>query len=54
MDWFRIGEVNFCLVYITGNAGLDESQGGIRIARRSTSNLRYADDTTLVAESEEN
>ena len=53
MDWFRIGEVNFCLVYITGNAGLDESQGGIRIARRSTSNLRYADDTTLVAESEE-
>ena len=35
------------------NAGLDESQAGIKIARRNINNLRYADDTTLVAESEE-
>ena len=35
------------------NAGLDEAQAGIRIARRSINNLRYADDTTLMAESEE-
>ena len=35
------------------NAGLDEAQAGIKIARRNISNLRYADDTTLVAESEE-
>ena len=35
------------------NAGLDEAQAGIRIARRNISNLRYADDTTLMAESEE-
>ena len=35
------------------NAGLDEAQAGIRIARRSNNNLRYADDTTLMAESEE-
>ena len=35
------------------NAGLDEAQAGIKIAGRSTSNLRYADDTTLMAESEE-
>ena len=35
------------------NAGLDESQGGIKIARRNINNLRYADDTTLMAESEE-
>ena len=35
------------------NAGLDEAQGGIRIARRNVNNLRYADDTTLMAESEE-
>ena len=35
------------------NAGLDESQAGIKIARRNTNNLRYADDTTLMAESEE-
>ena len=35
------------------NAGLDESQAGIKIARRNISNLRYADDTTLMAESEE-
>ena len=36
-----------------GNAGLDEAQAGIKIARRSINNLRYADDTTLMAESEE-
>ena len=35
------------------NAGLEESQAGIKIARRNTNNLRYADDTTLMAESEE-
>ena len=35
------------------NAGLEEAQAGIKIARRNTSNLRYADDTTLMAESEE-
>ena len=35
------------------NAGLDEAQAGIKIARRDTDNLRYADDTTLMAESEE-
>ena len=35
------------------NAGLDEAQAGIKIARRNTNNLRYADDTTLMAESEE-
>ena len=35
------------------NAGLDEAQAGIRIARRNIKNLRYADDTTLMAESEE-
>ena len=35
------------------NAGLDEAQAGIRIARRNTNNLRYVDDTTLMAESEE-
>ena len=40
-------------VYIMQNAGLDEAQAGIKIARRNISNLRYADDTTLMAESEE-
>ena len=39
--------------YIMWNAGLDKSQAGIKIARRSINNLRYADDTTLMAESEE-
>ena len=38
--------------YITRNAGLDEAQAGIKIARRNINNLRYADDTTLMAESE--
>ena len=39
--------------YILQNAGLDEAQAGIKIARRNINNLRYADDTTLMAESEE-
>ena len=39
--------------YITRNAGLEEAQAGIKIARRNLNNLRYADDTTLMAESEE-
>ena len=39
--------------YIMRNAGLDEAQAGIKIARRNSNNLRYADDTTLMAESEE-
>ena len=39
--------------YIVRNAGLDEAQAGIKIARRNINNLRYADDTTLMAESEE-
>ena len=40
-------------MYIMRNAGLDEAQAGIKIARRNTNNLRYADDTTLMAESKE-
>ena len=44
---------NFCAVYIMGNAGLDEAQAGIKIAGKNINNLRYADDTTLMAESEE-
>ena len=39
--------------YITGNAGLDKAQAGIKIVRRNINNFRYADDTTLGAESEE-
>ena len=39
--------------YIMRNAGLDEAQAGIKIARKNISNLRYADDTTLMAENEE-
>ena len=47
--WF-----NLYVKYIIRNAGLDEAQaGGIKIARRNINNLRYADDTTLMAESEE-
>ena len=42
-----------CVVYIMRNAGLDEAQAGIKIARRNINNLSYADDTTLMAESEE-
>ena len=64
-DWFQIGNrigqgciLSPCLLhlyaeYIMRNAGLDEAQAGIKIARRNISNLRYADDTTLMAESEE-
>ena len=64
-DWFQIGKgvykdcilspclFNFCAQYIMRNTGLDETQAGIRIAGRNINNLRYADDTTLVAENEE-
>ena len=41
------------MYYIMGNTGLDEAQAGIKIARRNINNFRYADDTTLMAESEE-
>ena len=44
---------NFYAEYIMRNAGLEETQAGIKTARRSINNLRYADDTTLMAESEE-
>ena len=44
---------NFYAEYIMRNAGLDEAQAGIKIARRNINNLRYADDTTLLSESEE-
>ena len=65
MDWFQIGKgvcqsciLSLCLFnlyveYIMRNAGLDEAQAGIKIARRNSNNLRHADDTTLMAESEE-
>ena len=64
-DWFQIGQgarqggiLSPCLFnlhaeYIMRNAGLDEAQAGIRIARRNINNLRYADDTILMAESKE-
>ena len=64
-DWFQIGKAvrqgcilspclfNFCAEYIMRNAGLEEAQTGIKIARRNINNLRYAGDTTLMAESEE-
>ena len=45
--------LNLYAEYIIQNAGLDESQTEINIARRNTNNLRYADDTTLIAENEE-
>ena len=44
---------NFYAEYIVRNAGLEETQAGIKIARRNINNLRYSDDTTLMAESEE-
>jgi len=44
---------NLYAEYILRNAGLDEAQAGIKIARRNINNLRYADDTTLMAESKE-
>ena len=65
IDWFHIGKgvcqgcilspclFNLYAEYIMRNAGLDEAQAGIKIARRNISNLRYADDTTFMAESEE-
>ena len=64
-DWFQIGKgvrqgcilspclFNLYAEYIMQNARLDEAQTGIKIARRNINNLRYADDTTLMAESEE-
>ena len=62
-DWFQIGKgvsqvlspclFNFYAEYIMRNAGLEEAQAGIKTAGRSINNLRYADDTTLMAESEE-
>ena len=45
--------INFCAEYIMRNAGLEEAQAGIKIAGRNINNLRSADDTTLMAESEE-
>ena len=65
MDWFQIGKgvsqgcilspclFNLYAEYIMRNAGLEEAQAEIKIARRNINNLRYADDTTLMAESEE-
>ena len=64
-DWFQIGKgvcqgrtLSLCLFnlyaeYIMRNAGLEEAQAGIKIARRNINNLRNADDTTLMTESEE-
>ena len=64
-DWFQIGKgvhqgcilspylFNFYAEYIMRNAGLEETQAGIKIAGRNINNLRYADDTTFMAESEE-
>ena len=43
---------NFCAQYIIQNAGLDEAQAGLKIAGRNSNNLRYGDNTTLMAESE--
>jgi len=64
-DWFQIGKgvcqgcilspclLNLYAEYIMGNAGLEEAQAGIKISGRNINNLRYADDTTLMAKSEE-
>ena len=64
-DWFQIGKgvrqgcilspclFNLCAQHTMRNTELDEAQAGIKIARRNINNLRYADDTTLMAESEE-
>ena len=64
-DWFQTGKgvhqdciLSLCLFnlyaeYIMRNAGLDEAQAGVKISRRDINNLRYADDPTLMAESEE-
>ena len=65
MDWFKIGKrvrqgcilssclFNLYVEYILQNAEWDESQAGIKIAKRNINDLRYADDPTLMAESEE-
>ena len=45
--------LNFYAEYIMRNAGLEEAQAGIKIARRNTNNLKYVDDTTLMVENEE-
>ena len=64
-DWFQLGKgvlqgcilspclFNLYAEYITRNSGLEEAQAGIKIAGRNINHLRYADDTTLMAESEE-
>ena len=64
-DWFKIGKevhqscilspclFNFFAEYIMQNAGLDEAHTGIKIAKRNINNLRYADETSLMAESKE-
>ena len=64
MDWFKIGKevqqgfillhclFNLYTDYIVQNAGLDEPQAGIKVAGRNINNLRYANDTTIMAESE--
>ena len=64
-DWFQVGKgvhqsyilspclFNLYAVYINGNTGLDEAQTGIKIARKNINNLRYTDDTTLMAKSKE-
>ena len=65
MDWFQTGKevrqgcifspclFNLHAEYLMWNARLDDSQAGIKIARRNVNNLRYADDTTIMAESQE-
>ena len=58
MDWFKIEKgcmlsFNFYADYIMWYVGLVDSQAGIKISRRNINNLRYADDTTLMAETEE-
>ena len=65
MDWFKIGKgahqgcilspslFNLYAEYIMRNVGLDEAQAGIKAARRNISNFKYGDNTTLMAESEE-
>ena len=65
LDWFQIGKwvcqgcillpclFNLFAEYIMWNAGLDEAQSGMKIVGRNINNLRYADDTTLMEESEE-